>query len=795
MSSTFSLNGRIGLSVTDLVSNARKGKVAVDEVADAIDDVDAKTASPTVKTDDKATPELRDVEDTMADIDSTTATAEVEADTSSFDDLIAGGGALLGGAAAAAIVTAFNTGMDRIQAKERIVQQFGLIEEEAEFYGKEAGDIYADGWGDSTTDVLAALALVDTKLVETKQITKHEADEMAEGALVVADVFQKDVGEVIDVVAKMLLNDLAPNAQAALDILATGMQNGADGADDLFESIDEYAQHFDAFGLSGSDMMNLFLTGLQNGQRDTDKLADAVKEMRIRTVEDGDVMDGVYADLGLSADTYREAILAGGDSARTAFGDIIDALSAVDDPVERNRLAIEVMGTQYEDLGPTALDTFQVIGDGWVETTGKVDEMNEAMAETQSEWDKLSRSFSEKGGAFAENFAGGGNVLLDTESALALRAGTQKDTAESFTSLTDGAKDLRGELVLTAEDVEMFEKKAEGARLGVNDLGKELATATDDVEEMARGTNTAVDASEALEEAMANEAEAAEDLQESIDDLIDAKLDLVGGTIAVENASADAREAIQDLAETNADAEASEDDRAQALRDATEAQLDAASAAADYRLDQMEANGEVVTAADRQRTLREELLNVASTLDPDSALRANVLGLVEDIDAIPEEAETQITTNAPSAQQEVDSLVQSLGAIVDKTVTITTKQVSVGTGGNNARAGGGPVQAGVSYLVGEEGQEIFTPDQDGFIHTASNTATAIGNGYTPGAAQFAAASAYSVGAMPGQATASTASPGVATGDTNVYVKIGETELETMIDARIERNNQNEMMVA
>ena len=37
------------------------------------------------------------------------------------------------------------------------------------------------------------------------------------------------------------------------------------------------------------------------------------------------------------------------------------------------------------------------------------------------------------------------------------------------------------------------------------------------------------------------------------------------------------------------------------------------------------------------------------------------------------------------------------------------------------RAGGGPIRAGGTYLVGEEGPELITPDRAGYVHTAAET--------------------------------------------------------------------------
>lgn len=66
---------------------------------------------------------------------------------------------------------------------------------------------------------------------------------------------------------------------------------------------------------------------------------------------------------------------------------------------------------------------------------------------------------------------------------------------------------------------------------------------------------------------------------------------------------------------------------------------------------------------------------------------------------------------------------------------------------DGARASGGPVRAGRAYLVGEEGPEIVTFGDHGFVHNASRTAQAIRNGaaITGGADRFAGGAAPAVG--------------------------------------------------
>lgn len=48
-----------------------------------------------------------------------------------------------------------------------------------------------------------------------------------------------------------------------------------------------------------------------------------------------------------------------------------------------------------------------------------------------------------------------------------------------------------------------------------------------------------------------------------------------------------------------------------------------------------------------------------------------------------------------------------------------------------ARAGGGPIIAGTPYLVGEDGPELITPDRDGYVHPADETARMLAGSGRP----------------------------------------------------------------
>lgn len=95
------------------------------------------------------------------------------------------------------------------------------------------------------------------------------------------------------------------------------------------------------------------------------------------------------------------------------------------------------------------------------------------------------------------------------------------------------------------------------------------------------------------------------------------------------------------------------------------------------------------------------------------------------------------TSSIDAARTKVEALSRSLQSMPSTSVTATSAALA------GARASGGPVKAGGSYLVGEEGPEIVTFGQDGFVHDAMKTARIIRN-----AALGAAGMAFPAAAMP-----------------------------------------------
>ncbi len=258
--------------------------------------------------------------------------------------LYAAGGAAAGAALAAGIATNLEFG----SANAKLRAQLGLTKTDSAAYGKAAGQIYAQNWGGSIDDVNAGLVSVKQNLTGLADTSLASLRKLTPEFLAFSDVYGKGVEETTRSVSQLLRTGLAPNAQAALDVLTKGFQSGLNSADDLLDTVDEYSTVFRQLGLSGQDAFGLLQQGVKAGARDTDTLADALKELTIRA-SDGTAAAG-FKLIGVNAQQMRDAIVKGGPPARAALDEILDGIASIQDPAKRSQAALGLFGTKAEDL-------------------------------------------------------------------------------------------------------------------------------------------------------------------------------------------------------------------------------------------------------------------------------------------------------------------------------------------------------------------------------------------------------------------------------------------------------------
>ena len=264
-----------------------------------------------------------------------------------FGAIMAAAGAVAAVALGAALVGALN----QQQIGGKIAANFGETSKEAGYWGKLAGDLYSNGFGQSVAEVGDAITAIRKQGLIDGNSSADEVKKISEQAMTLSDVFGYDVTGSARAAQQMILNGLAPSAEAAFDVITYGAQNGIDKSEDLLDTFNEYSTKFRDLGIDAKQALGLMSQGLKAGARDSDVVADSLKELVNRMRDGSAVSDAGFKNLGLSGTKMTAAFAKGGDAARGALDSMLDRLRAIKDPAERNAAATALFGTKFEDVG------------------------------------------------------------------------------------------------------------------------------------------------------------------------------------------------------------------------------------------------------------------------------------------------------------------------------------------------------------------------------------------------------------------------------------------------------------
>nr|WP_306432883.1 phage tail tape measure protein [Streptomyces harenosi] len=297
---------------------------------------------------------------------------------------VAGAAALAAGAAAGALLmSAMADAMDQSRIVGRLGAQLDATGPEAQRYGKIAGRLYADAITEDFQTAADTIQGVMRAGLLPPTATNRQIEQISTRLADLANLMEEDVSQAARAVGKMIKTGMARDATEALDLLTRGVQTGANEAEDLLDTFSEYSTQFRSMGLSGQQATGLIAQGLKAGARDADTVADTIKEFSIEAVAGGTRVKKGFESLGLSADDMVAKFAAGGPTAAKAFDTVLDRLRGIEDPVKRNAVAIELMGTKAEDMGEAlyALDPSEAVR-ALGEVGGAADRMGDALRDT-----------------------------------------------------------------------------------------------------------------------------------------------------------------------------------------------------------------------------------------------------------------------------------------------------------------------------------------------------------------------------------------------------------------------------
>lgn len=200
--------------------------------------------------------------------------------------------------------------------------------------------------GESLDDVARSMSTV-------YQITGRTGtglEQMTRAGILLRDTFGYEVTESMRT-AEMMEKQFGVSGAQAFDLIVQGAQAGLDKNGDLLDTINEYSVQFKKLGFDSTDMFNMLINGAQSGTFSVDKLGDTIKEFSIRSIDGSKTTQEGFKAIGLDANKMAIAFGQGGETAKQAFQQTIDAISRMDDPINRNIAGVNLFGTMWEDLG------------------------------------------------------------------------------------------------------------------------------------------------------------------------------------------------------------------------------------------------------------------------------------------------------------------------------------------------------------------------------------------------------------------------------------------------------------
>lgn len=278
------------------------------------------------------------------------------------------------GSAALAVGTKAVTGAVSFdQAMNQFAASTGIAESELSDYENTLKDIYTNNYGDSFEDVADAMAAVTQQMGDLDQASLQN---ITESAFTLRDTFGYDINESVRA-ANTMMTQFGISGDDAMNLIATGAQNGLDFSGELLDSISEYSVQFAKVGLDADDMFKIMEKGAETGAFNLDKVGDAIKEMSIRVVDGSATTQEGFSAIGLNADEMAAKFAAGGDSAKEAFDQTIQALADMEDPLAQNQAGVALFGTMWEDLGPEVVTQLANIEDGAYATSDSMEELKD----------------------------------------------------------------------------------------------------------------------------------------------------------------------------------------------------------------------------------------------------------------------------------------------------------------------------------------------------------------------------------------------------------------------------------
>lgn len=275
------------------------------------------------------------------------------------------------------------------EAEKIVTGMTGATGPELDSLMESAERVFASSHAENLQAVATAMASVR----RSTGLVGDELEQATSAGLALEETLGYDVAETSRT-ASSLMKNFGLTAEEAYNIITAGAQNGADKNGDLLDVLNEYSAQYAALGLSADQFLTSLVAGADAGVFSVDKVGDAVKEFNIRAKDGSDTSAQAFEAMGMNADEMTARFAAGGEVASTAFFEVVNALNAMEDPVQKNAAAVGLFGTMYEDLEANVLPVLSSIETGTINVDNALATVTDQAGSLSDNWQEASNSVS-----------------------------------------------------------------------------------------------------------------------------------------------------------------------------------------------------------------------------------------------------------------------------------------------------------------------------------------------------------------------------------------------------------------
>lgn len=269
-------------------------------------------------------------------------------------------------------------------------------------------DVYGQGFGESMREVGDNVAILRQSF---KDLDDETIGTLTAGAYTLKDLFGAEVKEVSKAVKTMTANFDGLSETEAMDLITTGFQQGGDYANDFLDTVNEYSLYFDKMGVGADKFIGTLIKGGEAGAFNLDKVGDSFKELSIRAIDGSKATTEAFQALGFDSKKMGSDFAVGGETAERALMATVSALSFVDDAQERNKIGVELFGTQWEDMRENVIFAIDGAEEAVAGFEGATERATDTMQDNVgTKWTQITRQFKN---GLIEAFAGSDSVMSD----------------------------------------------------------------------------------------------------------------------------------------------------------------------------------------------------------------------------------------------------------------------------------------------------------------------------------------------------------------------------------------------